>query len=236
MTRNAGEIAHALAHIRAAVAASAARVGREASEVEIVAVSKRHAASAVAAAFEAGQRAFGESYAQELAAKAAEVAAPVTWHFIGTLQRNKAKVVVGLATLIHAVDSARLARALEQRAAALEIVQPVLVEVNVGGEAHKGGVPRADAEQLVAAIRAMPHLRLDGLMTMPPLAEAAEDNRVHFAALRALRDRLARAASPLPVLSMGTTSDYQVAVEEGATLVRVGTAIFGTRESAPAPL
>lgn len=224
-------IAGGLSAVLDEVAAAATRAGRDPHEVGLVAVSKRHSAGAIETAARAGQRVFGESYAQELATKAPQVKEPVEWHFIGTLQRNKVKLVVGVASLIHAVDSERLALSLDQRAAGLEIVQPVLIEVNVGGEVQKGGVLPAATESLVTIIRDLPHLRLDGLMTMPPFADQPEINRPHFRALRTLRDRMATPASPLPVLSMGTSADYAVAVEEGATLIRVGTAIFGSREA-----
>lgn len=230
MIGSAEDLARRLAAVRAEVDAAAVRAGRDPRSVEIVAVSKRHDAAAVDAVARAGQRIVGESYAQEMASKAPLVTEPIEWHFVGTLQRNKVKLVVGVAALIHAVDSERLVRALEQRASALGILQPVLIEVNVGGEAQKGGISPAHTEGLVALVRSLEHLRVDGLMTMPPFAEGPESNRRHFAALRALRDRLATPASPLPVLSMGTTSDFAVAVEEGATLVRVGTAIFGSRD------
>lgn len=156
-------------------------------------------------------------------------AAGLRWHFIGTLQRNKAKLVVGRAALIHAVDSLALARTIDRLAETQGRVQPVLVAVNVGGEAHKSGVDPAEARALLAALAELAHVACVGLMTMPPLARTPEDNRACFRRLRALRDDLRTPAQPLAELSMGTTGDFEVAVEEGATLVRVGTALFGPR-------
>jgi hypothetical protein len=147
------------------------------------------------------------------------------WHFIGTLQTNKARAVVGEADLVHAVDSEKLAREIDKRAAAAGVVQVVLVAVNVAGEDTKSGVAPGELPALLAAIAALPAVQCRGLMTMPPLAGEPEDNRRHFAALRALRD----ACVPGGELSMGTTGDYEVAVEEGATLVRLGTVLFGAR-------
>lgn len=222
-------VAARLAAVRARVDAAAARAGRDPSAVAVVAVSKRHPAAAIDEAARAGQRLFGENYAQELADKRGQVTAPVDWHFIGHLQRNKAKLVVGQVALIHGVDSARLLEAISARAEAQGIAQPVLLEVNVGGEAQKSGISPAEAPALCARARELPGVELAGLMTMPPLADELERSRTPFAALRELRDRLASGDQPLPQLSMGTTGDFEVAVEEGATLVRVGTAIFGPR-------
>ncbi len=223
------EVGARLAAVRARVDAAAARVGRDPAAVAVVAVSKRHPAAAIDEAARAGQRLFGENYAQELADKRSQVTAPVEWHFIGHLQRNKAKLVVGQVALIHGVDSARLLEAISARAEALGIAQPVLLEVNVGGEAQKSGASPDEAADLCARARQLPGVDLAGFMTMPPLADEPERSRQPFAALRALRDRLASGDQLLSHLSMGTTGDFEVAVEEGATLVRVGTAIFGPR-------
>ncbi|RMH39467.1 MAG: YggS family pyridoxal phosphate-dependent enzyme [Deltaproteobacteria bacterium] len=213
-----------LAAVRARIAEAAGRAGRDPSEVRIVGVTKRHPAAVVDAAFAAGLRDAGENYAQELARKRADAAcgAQVRWHFIGRLQTNKVKLVAGAVDLIHAVDSDRLAREIDRRAAA---PQRVLVAVNVAGEASKSGVAPADLPRLIDAIADLPRVDCAGLMTMPPLAADPEANRRHFAALRDLRDR----HLPGGELSMGTTGDYPVAVEEGATLVRIGTALFGPR-------
>jgi pyridoxal phosphate enzyme (YggS family) len=217
------DIATRWRRVRDDVDAIARAAGRDPAEVTVVAVSKLQPAAAIIEAAAAGVTDVAENYAQELVAKQAEVAAPLRWHFIGKLQRNKAKLVVGRAALIHAVDSLELAAEIGKRAGA---VQPVLVAINTGGEAQKTGVEPDAAAALLDAIAALSGVRVDGLMTMPPLPERPEDSRPYFRALRELRDRLAR---PLPHLSMGTTGDYGVAIEEGATLVRIGTAIFGER-------
>jgi pyridoxal phosphate enzyme (YggS family) len=216
--------------VQARVAAACDRAGRAASEVTIVAVSKTHPASAIREAAAAGARDFGENYAQELATKQAELAVDVRWHYIGRLQRNKAKLVAGRVALVHAVETTDLAQELGKRAGG---VQPILLAVNLGGEASKGGVTGDDALAISRALGAVANIRLDGLMTMPPPAEDPEASRPAFEELRALRDRLRDALGvPLPVLSMGMSGDYEVAIACGATHVRIGTAIFGDRSLA----
>jgi len=226
----AEEIARNLAEVRARIAAAARAAGRSPESVRLLAVSKKMPADDVRAALAAGQRAFGESYAQELRDKAALLAAdsmlpaPPEWHFIGPLQSNKVKYVAGRVALMHAVDSPALLDALEARGAP----QPCLVQVNVAGEASKRGVAPADLPALLDRFAAAAHVRCEGLMLIPPRGDA----RPHFAALRALRDREAAVARPnvdLRELSMGMTEDLEIAVAEGATIVRVGTAIFGAR-------
>jgi pyridoxal phosphate enzyme (YggS family) len=229
------ELAARVAAVRERIARAASAAGREPGSVELVAVSKLHPAEAVAAACRAGVTAVGENYAQEMAAKidalAADTAcAALAWHFIGRLQRNKAKVVAGRAALIHAVDSVELAGEIARRAASAGAgPQPILLAVSAAGEAQKTGVEPARLPELLAAVGELAGVDCRGLMTMPPLPDRPEDSRPYFRALRELRDRLATPARPLPILSMGTTGDLEVAVEEGATLVRVGTAIFGQR-------
>ena len=218
----ASTIAERWREVRARVDAACKAAGRAPSDVTLIAVSKTHPASAVREAAAAGATDFGENYAQELAAKRPECP-DVRWHYIGRLQRNKAKLVAGHVVLVHAVDSVDLAVELGKRAGG---VQPVLIAVNVAGEASKGGVAEADAPALAAAVAKTPNIRLDGLMTMPP---PDEDPRRYFDALRALRDRLAGELGPLPVLSMGMSSDFEAAIACGATHVRIGTAIFGER-------
>ncbi len=214
--------------VRARVDAACERAGRTPSEVTIVAVSKRHPASAVDEAAAAGATDFGENYAQELATKRGEVTTPtVRWHYIGRLQRNKAKLVAGHVALVHAVDSIDLASELGKRAQA---VQPVLLAINAAGEDTKGGITAETALDIARGITGVANVRLDGLMTMPPPADDAEASRPYFEALRALRDRIAgELGQPLPVLSMGMSGDFEVAIECGATHVRIGTAIFGPR-------
>ncbi len=229
MTR-AEQIAANLAEVRARIAAAARAAGRPPESVRLLAVSKKMPADDVRAAIAAGQRAFGENYAQELRDKAAllaadaTLAAPPEWHFIGPLQTNKVKYVAGKVALLHSIDSPALLDAVEAR----DAPQACLVQVNVAGEANKKGVAPAELPALLDRFAAMTHVRCAGLMLIPPRGDA----RPHFAALRALRDREAAIARPnvdLRDLSMGMTEDLEVAVEEGATIVRVGTAIFGPR-------
>jgi pyridoxal phosphate enzyme (YggS family) len=213
--------------VRAKVDAACARAGRDPASVTIVAVSKTHPIEAVREAAAAGATDFGENYAQELATKRAELP-DVRWHFIGRLQRNKAKLVAGNVALVHAVDTVELAEELAKRAAGK--VQPVLLSVNVADEATKGGASASTTPALAAAIAAVAGIRLDGLMTMPPPSDDPETSRPVFRALAELRDQLAAGLGrPLPVLSMGMSGDYEVAIACGATHVRVGTAIFGSR-------
>jgi hypothetical protein len=221
-------IAERWREVRSRVDAACRAAGRDPGDVTIIAVSKTHPASAVREAAAAGATDFGENYAQELAGKYAELAhtepgGVIRWHFIGRLQRNKAKLVAGRVVLVHAVDSVELAAELGKRAGG---VQPMLLAVNVAGETTKGGVSLADAPALARAVAATANVRLDGLMTMPP---PGDDPRRHFDALRALRDRLAADIGPLPVLSMGMSGDFEAAIACGATHVRIGTAIFGER-------
>ncbi len=215
--------------VRAAVDEACREAGREPSSVTVVAVSKLHPAAAVEAVGAAGATDVGENYVQELLAKQGAAAAGVRWHVIGRLQRNTARMVVGKVALIHAVDSVELAEELGKRAVAGGVVQPILAAVNVGGEAQKTGVSAADAAPFVAALHAIAGIRLEGLMTMPPPAPDPESSRPHFRSLRQLRDALATATHPLPHLSMGMSHDFAPAIAEGATLVRIGTAIFGER-------
>ena len=207
-----------LSRVRERIATACARAGRPADSVRLIAVSKTQPLEKLRAAVQAGQRLFGENYAQELREKADALGPLVTWHFIGALQSNKARLVVGRAALIHTCDRISLAREISKRALA---EQPVLVEVNVGREPQKAGALPEDVPALVDQLRALARLRCDGLMCIPP---AAGDPRPHFAALRELAARLG-----LSELSMGMSADFETAIEEGATLVRVGTAIFGER-------
>lgn len=219
-------VADRLDAVRARVAAACARVRRDPSEVAIVAVSKTKPPEHVRAAYAAGQRRFGENYVQELAAKADALRdlPDLRWHFIGHLQRNKVKDVLAAGAAVETVDRLKLARALDRLAAERERTVPVLLQVNVGGEAQKSGCAPSEVPELAAAVRALPHLELRGLMTVPPLGRSPEASRPHFAALRALA-----AKEGLTELSMGMSADLEVAVEEGATVLRIGTAIFGPR-------
>lgn len=223
-------VATRLADVRARIERAAAACGRDPASVKLVAVSKTKAPEAVREAFAAGQRDFGENYAQELAAKAEALAdlADARWHFIGHLQTNKAKIVAKHAHVVHTVDTAVLARELGKRVAReARGPLPVLVEVNVGGEAQKAGAAPSDIAEVIAAVGAEPSLSLRGLMTMPPMGDLAAARRV-FETLVSLRN-LHGGPAVLPELSMGMSDDLEVAVACGATIVRVGTAIFGPR-------
>ncbi len=206
------------------------------TEVTLVGVGKRHPVSLLEQAHAAGLTDFGENYAQELRDKLRDFrGAPgrgvPKWHFIGALQSNKVKYVVGHCALIHTVDRPGLVEAIERRGATQDVVSEVLVEVNLG-EAQKAGVAPADLPALLDRFADSPHVRCVGLMIIPPPVAAQEDARPHFRRLRSLRDELAstpREGVELRHLSMGMSGDFEIAIEEGATIVRVGTAIFGAR-------
>ncbi len=211
---------------------AARRAGREPAEIRLVAVTKTVSPERLQEALAAGQSLFGENYVQEAKTKIASLRPDLTWHFIGHLQSNKARVAVELFDLIHSVDRLSLAQALEQAASRQGKVQNILLQVNLAGEESKSGTAPANAQALLLAISQMPHLRVLGLMTMPPWFDEPERVRPYFKELRELRDRLRRlklVEGDLPELSMGMTGDFEVAVAEGATLVRIGTAIFGRR-------
>jgi PLP dependent protein len=228
-------IASALADVRARIRAAALANARDAESVTLIAVSKLQPAEAVREAYAAGQRDFGENYVQELVQKAEALRdlPDLRWHLIGHLQRNKAKLVAGLVSLVHSVDSLDLALELAKRHAAAtpERRLPVLIEVSIAGEAQKHGAAPEALGELCAGIEALPALALRGLMCVPPLSEAPSAARPYFDALARLRDEHGGAAR-LPELSMGMTHDLEHAVAAGATLVRVGTAIFGARPAA----
>jgi pyridoxal phosphate enzyme (YggS family) len=227
---NLSLIAQNLAEVRATIAAACRKAARDPAAVRLVAVSKKVAPERVQEAIAAGQDLFGENYLQEARDKIAVLGRQVSWHLVGHLQTNKAKPAVELFDLIHAVDRLKLARALSAAAAALSKVQDVLIQVNQAGEEAKSGVAPEAAATLLKDIMQLPHLWVRGLMTMPPWFTDPEMVRPYFKALRELRDRLQDDCGlSLPELSMGMSGDFAVAVEEGATLVRVGTAIFGRR-------
>ncbi len=215
--------------VRARVAAAAERSGRSPSEVTLVAVSKTWPADVLAKAADAGVTVFGENRAQELKEKHAVLSSRVRWHFVGPLQSNKVRAVVGVAELVHSVDRYGLAEAIGRRAAALGIVQDVLVEVNVGGEATKHGVEPAGAVRLAEEVAALDGVAVRGLMAIPPRTAGAEATRPYFRDLAALRDLVAATVPGARELSMGMSADYEQAIEEGSTIVRVGEAIFGPR-------
>ena len=218
------DVRRRFAEVKDRLVAACRAAGREPEAVALVAVSKRQPEARLAAAIALGHCDFGENYPQELAHKQAEHP-DVRWHFVGHLQRNKAKLVAD-AALIHGLDSDKLARALDRQGQGGDRKLPVLIQVHQGGEATKAGVEPAEVGALIDATRVLDHLEVQGLMTLPPPGEG----RRHFAELRELRDRLrVQTGLPLPHLSMGMSDDFEDAIAEGATIVRIGTALFGPR-------
>ncbi|MEY4570046.1 MAG: hypothetical protein RLZZ398_1485 [Verrucomicrobiota bacterium] len=224
------EVAENLSAIAGRISAACARAGRDLKSVELIAVSKTFPAASVREAFEAGQLQFGESKIQEAEPKIAALPGALHWHFIGRVQRNKVRKMLQNFEVIHAIDSLRLASYTDEIAGELGLFPQVFLQVNVGKEASKGGfepdVLRAEMESLLKLGR----LEIIGLMTIPPAGPDAESARPWFASLREMRDALEREFGVmLPALSMGMSGDFEVAIEEGATHVRVGSAIFGKR-------
>jgi pyridoxal phosphate enzyme (YggS family) len=226
-------IAENLTRIRERIARSAERVGRRPNEIALVAVSKTFPAEAARAAYDAGLREFGENRVQEFEAKHAQLAdLDATWHLIGHLQSNKAKRAAQLFSRVDSMDSLALAQKLDLAADDQEKRLPVLIEVHLSGESTKSGVSEADLPGLAQAVLALAHLDLRGLMTVPPYSDDAEQVRPYFRKLRELREQLSqRLGRPLPTLSMGMSHDFEVAIEEGATEIRLGTALFGRRSA-----
>lgn len=229
-------LAGRLARVRQRIETACERVGRPTSSVVLVAVGKTHPPDAVQRMVDLGVRDVGENRVQELLAKQPRVHG-ASWHFVGQLQRRKARDVVGRHVLVHSVDRASLADTLSRHAVDADVVQRVLVQVNVGHDPAKGGVATDEALDLVAYARARPHLSVEGLMTIPPLppddVDPGEAARPHFAALREVRDAARERWPEVVHLSMGMTADLEAAIEEGATMVRVGTALFGPRQDGP---
>lgn len=225
------EIATNLARVRERVARAADRAGRRAEEITIIAVSKTFSADAIRAAYDVGLRHFGENRVQEWESKRAAVAElDATWHLIGHLQSNKARKAAYLFHRIDSVDDLGLAKRLDAAAAAEGKNLPVLIEVHLGGEATKTGVAESELSSTAALIAPFAHIDLLGLMTIPPFFDGAERARPYFRKLRELRDEVCqRLRRKLPVLSMGMSHDFEIAIEEGATEIRVGTGIFGER-------
>ncbi|MCC7539697.1 MAG: YggS family pyridoxal phosphate-dependent enzyme [Deltaproteobacteria bacterium] len=223
-------VAQRLAQVRARIDGAARRAGRDPEAVHVLAVTKKQPVELVREAIACGARDLGESYVQELVARHRELgdSPDLCWHFVGHLQTNKAKDVARIARVVHSVDSARLAHELGRRASADAGRLDVFLQVNVGGEAQKSGCAPAQAKEVLAAIELEPSLRVRGLMTVPPHTDDPEGARPFFRALRELRDALG-GSQRLPDLSMGMSHDLEVAVEEGATWLRIGTAIFGER-------
>ena len=214
------------------IAAAAKRAGRDPSSVRLVTVTKTVAPERIREAVAAGAAILGENRVQEAKEKIEALGAIASWHLIGRLQTNKAKYAVRLFDLIHSVDTIGLARELDKQAAKTGKVQDVLVEVSIAGEASKAGMAVREAPALVRGVASLRHVRVRGLMTMPPYSEDPDDSRPFFSVLRELAEAIAKENIPgvsMQELSMGMSGDFEVAVEEGATLVRVGTAIFGER-------
>lgn len=208
------------------------RAGRSREEVTLIAVSKTKPVEMLREAYDLGNRLFGENKVQEILDKYDRMPDDTIWHMIGHLQRNKVKYIIDKAALIHSVDSLRLAGAIEKEAAKRNITAHILIEVNVAKEESKFGVMPEDVEDLVYEAAKLPHIRVDGLMTIAPFVADPEENREHFQRLRKLSVDIAAKKVDnvnMSILSMGMTNDYEIAIEEGATMVRVGTGLFGER-------
>ncbi len=214
--------------IRGRIDAAARRAGRSSDEIRLIAVSKMKSAAMIREAFAAGQHLFGENYAQELALKAEELKdLPIEWHFIGHLQKNKAKLVAKVAACMETIDSITLAEAISRKAP-----NPIdcLIEVNIGSEEKKSGIASSGLEALASRVAGLPNINLRGLMIIPPYDPDPEKSRPYFRKLKELLGELNKELPlPLKELSMGMSEDFEIALEEGATIVRVGTAIFGER-------
>jgi hypothetical protein len=220
-----------LSEIHARIESAATRYGRKASEIQLVAVSKTHPPELIHEAFEAGQRAFGESRVQDALPKLDALPAGIEWHFIGHLQTNKIRKVVARFALFHGVDNENLAAQINRIAGELGVTANVLLEVNVSGEESKFGFAPENLPAALENLAPLPFLRIRGLMTMAPYSDTPEEARPFFAKLRELRNRLAsQTGLPLSELSMGMSGDFEQGIAEGATIVRVGSAIFGSRE------
>jgi pyridoxal phosphate enzyme (YggS family) len=209
---------------------AARKVGRDPNEIKLVAVSKTVEVARVKEAIEAGVSILGENYVQEAEKKIDEIGHPISWHFIGHLQSNKAKYAIRLFDMIHSLDSIPLAEELNRRAEQMDRVIKVMVEVNLSKEATKFGTDEEKVLNLAKRIQSSKHLSLEGLMTMPPYFDSPEMSRPYYVALRELKERMTKEGIPMKELSMGMSNDFEIAIEEGATYVRVGTAIFGPRK------
>ena len=219
-----------LERVREQIAQAAAKAGRDVKDVELVAITKTHPAEKVREAVEAGQTLLGESRVQEARAKIPELSSNIRWHFVGHLQKNKVRLALPLFEMIHSVDSLALAQDINRIAEEEGLYPRVLLEVNVAGEGSKFGFAPDDLREQMEALMGLPRLSLEGLMCIPPPAVESEDSRKFFVQVRELRDLLEKEFNmKLPQLSMGMTQDFAIGIDEGATLVRVGTAIFGER-------
>jgi pyridoxal phosphate enzyme (YggS family) len=218
-----------LLRVRDRIGAAAARAGRDPSSITLVAVSKTMPVEVIREGLTAGITILGENRVQEARDKIASLPGLATWHLVGHLQTNKAKLAVDLFELIHSLDSLKLAEALDRHGREAAKVVRCLVEANLGGEESKSGTTEEGVRPLLEAAARLPHVKIEGLMTIPPFLPEPEQVRPFFRRLRNLRNKLAGEGFPLAELSMGMTHDFEVAIEEGATMVRVGTAIFGAR-------
>ena len=228
-------LAENLQQVNANIEKACAAVGRAPSEITLVAVSKTKPVSMLQEAYDAGARVFGENKVQEIMDKYDQLPSDIQWHMIGHLQRNKVKYIIDKVAMIHSVDSLRLAQTIEQEAAKKELVMPILLEVNVAEEDTKFGLKVEEVLPLLEQISSFSHIQVKGLMTIAPFVENPEENREVFRTLKKLSvDISAKNINNvnMSVLSMGMTGDYQVAVQEGSTMVRVGTGIFGERNYA----
>jgi pyridoxal phosphate enzyme (YggS family) len=224
------EIRENLLRVMERIESAARRVGRDPKEIKLVAVSKTVEPTRIKEAIEAGVSILGENYVQEAKKKIEEIGHPVAWHFIGHLQSNKAKYAVQLFDMIHSLDSIALAEELNHRAEQVDRIFKVMVEINLSGETTKFGIDEGKILNLVKRILQLNHLSLEGLMTMPPYFDSPEMSRPYYIELRGLKEKIAREGIPMGELSMGMSNDFEIAIEEGATYVRVGTAIFGPRK------
>lgn len=221
-----------LKNVEENIMAACKRAGRDRSEITLIAVSKTKPVDMLQEVYDQGIREFGENKVQELCDKIEVLPGDIHWHMIGHLQTNKVKYLVGKTALIHSVDSLHLAQEIEKQAAKQEVIVPILVEVNIAEEKSKFGIHKEEAFELVKSIALLPHLQIQGLMTIAPFVEDPEDNRLYFRQIHQLSVDIKEQNIDnvrMDVLSMGMTGDYTVAIEEGATMVRVGTGIFGER-------
>lgn len=221
-----------LAEVEANIVAACERAGRSREEVTLIAVSKTKPVSMLQEVYDMGIRNFGENKVQEMCDKIEVLPHDIKWHMIGHLQTNKVKYIVGKTALIHSVDSLKLAEEIQKQAVKKDVYVPILVEVNIAGEESKFGISKEETMELVRQISSLDRLQIKGLMTIAPFVENAEDNRLYFRGIRQLSVDIANQNIDnvsMDILSMGMTGDYAVAIEEGATMVRVGTGIFGAR-------
>jgi hypothetical protein len=219
-----------LLRVRERIEEAARKAGRDPGTIKLVAVSKTVEVARIKEAIEAGVTILGENYIQEVQRKIEEIGKPISWHFIGHLQSNKAKYAIRLFDMIHSLDSHPLAEELNRRAEQADRVIKVMIEVNLSKEATKFGTDEEMVFSLARRVQTLRHLSLEGLMTMPPYFDSPEMSRPYYIALRDVKERMVKEGIPMKELSMGMSNDFEVAIEEGATYIRVGTAIFGPRK------